>query len=238
MKIIELTKKELTDMIYNVVVTTLAEYHTDGCGSFELQRAITDRCEIYNGLPVRIPLAYYPYGDTREQAERTNNIFVRDLTEAFTKSKLTWLRYNEDEYKFFMRVATLVFEREIRKILYNLSINKDIDIQLLAVPKNNENEHRECWHTTMSILQNNLNLTSHISSYVYDEEMEEFASLSKLPQGHFDKSFFMNDGKMPHVILLTDYVSKSNFNRVLETRKKLEEIGCTVLALIAISEEQ
>ena len=40
MKIIELTKKELTDMIYNVVVTTLAEYHTDGCGSFELQRAV------------------------------------------------------------------------------------------------------------------------------------------------------------------------------------------------------
>lgn len=237
---ITFTDKELEKIVTKVVKETLVRYFEPECNSEQLKKAIADRVDyvLDNGnLPTRVIFDYFETIFGYPTYEARNDIFIKNVIEAFKRDNLSQMHYTDVEYTFYKDFVVSILAREIRKLLFNLNYSDDISIQLLAVPEDTEGQHRLTWQSPLTRLSKEVNLTSHICSYVYSSDKEDTQHYRSLPNGHFEEFFFKdeeNPNSIPHIILICRYISKKNYKRIHETVEMLRGIGYEVLALIAL----
>ena len=185
------------------------------------------------GIPVRAVLGYYYriYGD-----ESPNDYFSKNLIETMMCDTI---KHYSNDYADSMNIAVDIFAREIKKLLYGLEINDSIDIQLLAIPERDEDRSIDCWQRPMVKLGNMLNMTSHWNAYYYYEKGIQHTPENQLSKGNFNRLLFYDENqphKVPHIILLTNMVSRENFGKIVEVKKRLEDIGCELLCVLALGQ--
>lgn len=237
---ITFTDKELEKIVTKVVKETLVRYFEPECNSEQLKKAIADRVDylLDNGnLPTRVIFDYYEtiYGDPNY--EDRNDYFIKNVIEAFKRDNLSQMHYTDVEYTFYKNFVVNILANIIRKLLFNLNYSDDIDVQLVAIPEDTEGQHRLTWQSPLTQLGKEVNLTSHICSYVYSSDREDPQHNPGLPKGHFESFFFRNEenpNSIPHIILICRYISKKNYKRIHETAEMLRGMGYQVLALIAL----
>lgn len=233
--VVKVTTEDLNDIVSRVVNQTLAEYGFDeGCNSEELKRAIIDRCDyVCQGIPVRAVLDYYYriYGDNTESP---NDYFAKNLVETMMCDTV---KHYSDDYADSMDIAVDIYAHEIKKLLVGLEVNDNIDIQFLAIPERDEARSIECWQRPMVKLGNMLNLTSHWNAYFFYEKGIQHTTKNQLARGNFNRLLFYDENqphRVPHIILLTNMVSRENFGKIVEVKKRLEDIGCELLCVLAL----
>ncbi len=233
--LVKVTSEELNDIVARVVNRTLSEYgFGEGCNTEELKRAMVDRTDYEcMGIPVRAVLGYYYriYGD-----ESPNDYFSKNLIETMMCDTI---KHYSNDYADSMNIAVDIFAREIKKLLYGLEINDSIDIQLLAIPERDEDRSIDCWQRPMVKLGNMLNMTSHWNAYYYYEKGIQHTPENQLSKGNFNRLLFYDENqphKVPHIILLTNMVSRENFGKIVEVKKRLEDIGCELLCVLALGQ--
>lgn len=233
--LVKVTSEELNDIVARVVNRTLSEYgFGEGCNTEELKRAMVDRTDYEcMGIPVRAVLGYYYriYGD-----ESPNDYFSKNLIETMMYDTI---KHYSNDYADSMNIAVDIFAREIKKLLYGLEINDSIDIQLLAIPERDEDRSIDCWQRPMVKLGNMLNMTSHWNAYYYYEKGIQHTPENQLSKGNFNRLLFYDENqphKVPHIILLTNMVSRENFGKIVEVKKRLEDIGCELLCVLALGQ--
>jgi len=233
--LVKVTSEELNDIVARVVNRTLSEYgFGEGCNTEELKRAMVDRTDYEcMGIPVRAVLDYYYriYGD-----ESPNDYFSKNLIETMMCDTI---KHYSNDYADSMNIAVDIFAREIKKLLYGLEINDSIDIQLLAIPERDEDRSIDCWQRPMVKLGNMLNMTSHWNAYYYYEKGIQHTPENQLSKGNFNRLLFYDENqphKVPHIILLTNMVSRENFGKIVEVKKRLEDIGCELLCVLALGQ--
>lgn len=233
--LVKVTSEELNDIVARVVNRTLSEYgFGEGCNTEELKRAMVDRTDYEcMGIPVRAVLDYYYriYGD-----ESPNDYFSKNLIETMMCDTI---KHYSNDYADSMNIAVDIFAREIKKLLYGLEINDSIDIQLLAIPERDEDRSIDCWQRPMVKLGKMLNMTSHWNAYYYYEKGIQHTPENQLSKGNFNRLLFYDENqphKVPHIILLTNMVSRENFGKIVEVKKRLEDIGCELLCVLALGQ--
>lgn len=235
--VVKVSSEELNDIVARVVSKTLAEYgFGEGCNSEELKRAMIDRTDYEcMGIPVRAVLDYYYriYGDNTESQ---NDYYAKNLVETMMCDNV---KHYSNDYADSMNIAVDIYAHEIKKLLLGLRVNDNIDIQLLAIPERDEERSIDCWQRPMVKLGNMLNLTSHWNAYYYYEKGIQHTTENQLSRGNFNRLLFYDENqphKVPHIILLTNMVSRQNFGKIVEVKKRLEDIGCELLCVLALGQ--
>lgn len=237
--VVKVTSEELNDIVARVVSKTLDKYgFGEGCNSEELKKAIIDRCDyVCRDIPVRAVFDYFQriYGDTAE----SNEYFAKNLIESMMNDKA---QHFSSDYADNMNIAVDIYAREIKKLLYGIEVNDSIDgidLQLLAIPERDEERSIDCWQRPMVKLGNMLNMTSHWNAFFYYEKGIQHTTKNQLSKGNFNRMLFYDENqphKVPHIILLTNLVSRENFGKIVEVKKRLEDIGCELLCVLALGQ--
>lgn len=229
--------RELEKKVAEVVRETLVRYLEPECNSEQLKKAVADRvdCILENGqLPTRIIFDYYQ----TTTCEDRNDIFIKNALEAFKRDEMTQMHYTDVEYTFYKDFVVGILVREIRKLLFNLNYSEtNISVQLLSLQEDTEGQHRLTWQSPLTKLGKELNLTTHICSFVYSTDREDSHHNPRLPKGYFEDFFFRdeeNPNAIPHIILICRYLSKNSYKRIHETVVRLKKMGYEVLALVAL----
>lgn len=238
--VVKVTSEELNDIVAKVVNKTLAEYGLgEGCNSEELKKAIIDRCDyVCRDIPVRAVFDYYQriYGDNTESQ---NDYFAKNIIETMMCDTI---KHYSNDYADSMNIAVDIYAREIKKLLYGIEVNDSIDgidLQLLAIPERDEERSIDCWQRPMVKLGNMLNMTSHWNAFFYYEKGIQHTTKNQLSKGNFNRMLFYDENypnRVPHIILLTNMVSRENFGKIVEVKKRLEEIGCELLCVLALGQ--
>ena len=212
--VVKVTTEDLNDIVSRVVTKALAQYgfNESHCNTEDLKRAIADRTDYEcQGIPVRAVFDYYQriYGGNLESQ---NDFFAKNLIEAMMVDKVQHFSSDYDS-------------------------NLNIVIQLLAIPEKDENRSVECWKRPLIALGNKLNMTVHWNGFFYYEKGIQHTTENQLAKGNFNRMMFYDENqphKVPHIILLTNMVSRENFGKIVEVKKGLEDIGCELLCVLAL----
>ena len=234
--VVKVTTEDLNDIVSRVVTKALAQYgfNESHCNTEDLKRAIADRTDYEcQGIPVRAVFDYYQriYGGNLESQ---NDFFAKNLIEAMMVDKV---QHFSSDYESNMNIVVEIYAREIIKLLLGLGINNNIDIQLLAIPEKDEDRSIECWKRPLIALGNKLNMTVHWNGFFYYEKGIQHTTENQLAKGNFNRMMFYDENqphKVPHIILLTNMVSRENFGKIVEVKKGLEDIGCELLCVLAL----
>lgn len=236
--VVTVTSEELNDIITRVVSRTLAEYgyNESYCNTEDLKRAMVDRTDYEcQGIPVRAVFDYYQriFGDNLESQ---NDYWAKNLIESMMCDKT---QHFSSDYETNMNIVAAIYAREVTKLLLGLGINSNIDVQLLAIPERDEARSIDIWKNPMIKLGNILDMTTHWNSFYFYEKGKLHTKENQLSRGNFNRLLFFDENypnRVPHIILLTNVVSRENFGKIVEVKKQLEDIGCELLCVLALGQ--
>ncbi len=202
--------------------------------SEELKKAIIDRADVvYEGIPIITIFDYYENLNS-PNADRRNDFLIKSFIDVFRNHRpVTESNY----YDFYVKLAVSFYTHKIQELLNELAYKEDIQIQLVSVPEIDEPTHLERWPQPIVMLGKELKMINHFCSYQYFFKGKNNSTEEVIPDGNFDRSFFIDEDHpeiVPHIILITDVVSEKNINRLVETKRKLRDIGCEVLGVVAL----